>query len=75
MRIPNTPSELDLTPLLEHLSKLSEKSTGVPRERCRPMHHRQLYWFFLEDRDTYEQKEVDELVEYLQLLYNGDLPR
>lgn len=74
MRVPNAPSELDLAPLVEHLSKVSEELTGYTRERFRPMHHQQLYWLFLEDRDPEQQREVDELVDTLRHCYDGDLP-
>jgi len=74
MRIPNAPSELDLEPLIEHLSEVYSKLTGVPKERYRPMYQEHMYWFFLEERDTYEQKQVDELVEMLQFCWNKDSP-
>jgi hypothetical protein len=74
MTIPNAPDELDLEPLIEYLSKVYEGLTGVPRERYRRMYEEHFYWFFLEERDTYEQKQVDELVEMLRYCWNKDLP-
>ena len=72
MRIPNAPSEIDLEPLIEHLSTVYEGLTGVPRERYRPMYKEHLYWFFKGERDTYEQHQVDQLVELLQWCWNKD---
>jgi hypothetical protein len=49
MRIPNAPSELDLEPLIEHLSKTYEGISGVPRVRYRPIYKKHMFWFFLVD--------------------------
>jgi hypothetical protein len=74
MKIPNSPEELDLAPLVEYLSEISEELTGYDRERFHPMYKQHLYWLFLEHRDPEQQESVDRLVDTLRHCYDGNLP-